>query len=61
LPFVTQSNDELFIAKMSSKFKDEYFASLQTRCSQNEARISILRNKIFGKQMMSKGFESRNI
>jgi hypothetical protein len=46
---------------MISKFEDEKFAALQTRRSQTEARIGILRNNFFGKPMRSKGFNHRDI
>lgn len=49
------------VQEMISKFEDEKFAALQTRRSQTEARIGILRNNFFGKPMRSKGFNHRDI
>lgn len=49
------------VPEMLSKFENEKFVALQTRRSQTEARISILRKKFFGKPIRSKGHEHREI
>ena len=49
------------VLKMKSKLKDDKFVKLQTRRSQTEGRISILKNVFFGKPMRSKGFGNRHV
>ncbi len=47
------------ISDLKSKLEDNKFVQLQSRRSQTEGRISILKNKFLGKPMRSKGFENR--
>jgi IS5 family transposase len=49
------------VSDLKSKLEDKTFVQLQSRRSQTEGRISILKNKFLGKPMRSKGFENRNI
>lgn len=47
------------VSALNSKLEDEKFVQLQSRRSQTEGRISILKNKFLGKPLRSKGFENR--
>jgi len=47
------------VSDLKSKLEDEKFVQLQSRRSQTEGRIAILKNKFLGRPMRSKGFENR--
>lgn len=47
------------VSDLETKLEDKKFVELQSRRSQTEGRIAILKNNFFGKPMRSKGFENR--